>query len=549
MRVFALTVSLAMMCVLTVPVEAQVADRQLSFQAEQSGWTELTTHENVVLFFRNLTAVSPYVRMSDLGRSAAGRDLHLITMARPAVEEPWQAHASGKPIVMIGAHVHGDEPASKEGLLLFARDLAVGPLQDLLDHVIFVLVPQINPDGAEAGSWGTRNSLRGVNLNRDYLRLNNPETRHFIRDGLTRWRPHVLIDAHELIGPPRIYDFYTSFPFNIDGPKSTAHLTRNELVPAIVAALDEHGFTHFPYHRVPRGLVDDPSIGVSAGTYGARALSSYGGPHGAISLLYETRRSRDARVDLESRSRIQYIAMKGAARYVAENAEKVIQAVADGQAEIIRRGATWDTTDSISIRLEEVSSHTADYRLMHQGEIVELQVPVMDSAVATMARVRPVGYLIEPHRGDVAEHLMLHGLKVERLLAGSSVQAESFQVDSINRSSGQYEGYIPRTIWTTPQQGTLEFQNGAFLVRAAQPSAGILFHLMEPEDENSLAATGMFATEERRGRTLSVHRLMELPRAPSEVLVPGQAEPMAGILERHEAVALAHPLLLRQPQR
>jgi hypothetical protein len=343
----------------------------LTTRAERTGWSELTSHEELLAFYEELTARSRDVRVREMGRSAEGRPLQEVVLARPPVTEPWEAHASGKPVVLISAQVHGDEPAGKEALMLFARELALGNLQELLDQVIFVLAPQLNPDGAEAGEWGIRNNLRGRNANRDYLRLEDPGIRAFVRDVVAGWRPHVIVDLHELVGPPRIYDFYTSYPRDMAGPTLNFELTRSELVPAIVAALEANGHTHFPYHRVPSGLVDDPSMGVSAGSYGAQALSSYGGAQAAVTLLYESVRARDARVGTGGPGGP---APGGPGSHGPVRCGERREGCSHGEGRerdaLVERGARWDAADSIAIRLRQVPSRVEDYRLLWQGDTV-----------------------------------------------------------------------------------------------------------------------------------------------------------------------------------
>jgi hypothetical protein len=173
---------------------------ELRTHAERSGWTELTPHAEVVRFYNELARLSPDARLMEIGTSREGRPIQLVTLSRPAVAEPWEAHASGKPIYFIGAQVHGDEPAGKEGLMLFARELAFGSATDLLDDVVFLFIPQINPDAAEAGQRGTRANPAGYNVNRDYSRLVNPESRTMVTKVFNPWRPHVMVDAHELTG-------------------------------------------------------------------------------------------------------------------------------------------------------------------------------------------------------------------------------------------------------------------------------------------------------------------------------------------------------------
>jgi hypothetical protein len=510
MRAVTALLILGVISAVAVPLPAAAQAPEPRTVAERSGWTELTPHEEVVAFYRELAARSAEVRLAEIGRSVEGRTLHRVTLARPAVSEPWEAHATGRPIVFIGAQVHGDEPAGKEALMQLARELALGGLRPLLDEVVFVLVPQINPDGAESGEWGTRNNVARTNVNRDYLRLAQPESRAVITGVVAPWRPHVLVDAHELVGPPRIYDFYTRFGVSLNGPWAPSAYARERVVPAVVGALEAAGFTHFVYHRVPGGLARNPELGLSPGAYGARALSNYGGAHGAISILYESLRPRDAREELERRTRKQYIAMEALARFVAANAGDVVAAVERGRAELVERGlaARDGRPDSIAVVVEEAASRREAYRFMSDGEIIEIVTPILDTADIRLARPRPAAYVIDAARADIADHLRLHGVLVERLVADAALEVESYRVESVERRS-QYEGYIPRVFRTATSAQRVVLPAGTFLVPMDQPTAAIAIHLLEPEDENSLAEAGWLEAHETPGSVLPIHRLRE----------------------------------------
>ncbi len=496
---------------------------ELRTHSERSGWTELTPHAEVVRFYEDLTRLSPDARARQIGKSREGRPLLKVTLSRPAVATPTEAHASGKPIFFIGAQVHGDEQASKEGLMILARDLAFGDLQHLLDEVVFVLVPQINPDGAESGPWGTRTNRAGYNVNRDYTRLVNPESRAVVEQVLVPWQPHAIVDAHELTGF-RMYDFYALHPSNLNSPAAPLALSKGPATDAVRNAIEEAGYSYFPYHLQPSDLTLVPEEGIRAGGYGARILRSYGGVRGAVTLLFESRRDDDARVEIEERTRWQRLAMGGLAQYLANHADDVLEGVAEGRREMAMRGAEWDSADSIAIRAEYVSSGLVDYRMPEPrrgadggwertGEILELQVPHADSAVATLSRVRPVGYLLEPHRGDLARKLRDHGIQVERYREPVEAEVESFQVDSVHIEAEVYEGYSSRDVWTSTVSRTLELPAGTFLVRATQPLAALAFVLLEPEDIDSFASIGEFSAEKQVGGMLPVHRLRALPDA------------------------------------
>ena len=505
----------------TLEARQGIPDELRTF-AERSGWTDLTPHEDVVQFYRDLARLSPDARLSEIGQSREGRPILMMTLSRPAVAEPWEAHASGKPIYFIGAQVHGNEQAGKEGLMIFARELAFGDAQDLLDDVIFVLVPQINPDAHEATRDGTRANPAGYNVNRDYSRLVNPESRAIVEQVLNPWRPHLTVDAHELTGP-RIYDFYALHPSNLNAPAGPRELSAGPATDAVREAIEGAGYSYFPYHLQPSDPTQVPEVGILGAGYGIRILRTYGGVRGGISLLFESRRDNDPRVDIEPRVRWQRLGMEAVARYAAENPEEVLGTIAQGRADMVRLGSRWDPADSIVIRAEFVSSGTVDYRMPEMrrradgqgfeptGEILELHVPFVDSAVSILSRVRPVGYLIEPHRGDLAEQLLRHGLQVERVSEPIRMQVEGFRVDSVEVASSTAEGYYERTVWTTTVEREVELPLGAYLVRSTQPMAALAFSLLEPEDVDSFASEGQFAAEKSVGGFLPVHRLRELP--------------------------------------
>ncbi len=514
---------------LPAQVPAAVAPEvSLETPAERAGWQRLSTFQEVEAFWAELVARAPEARTRRVGESREGRPIRWVTLSRPAVADPVEAHALGRPVVLIAAQIHGDEPAGKEGLMMFARDLAFGPLNPLLDQAVFVLVPVINPDGAEAATWGTRANRAGYNVNRDYMRLVNPEAAAMVEGVIVPWGPHVIVDAHELTGP-RWYDFYTLHPSSLLAPRAPVDLAAGPATEAVRSAIEEAGFTYFPYHLQPSDPTRVPEEGILGAGYGPRQLRVYGGVQGAITLLYESRRSTDAREGIETRARWHRIAMTALARWAAENGEEVRRAVAGGAEEMRVKGARWDPADSIPVRVRFVPrAQPVQYRMPEMrpragggfeatGRVLDLVIPYADSAVAVVSRVRPVGYALEPHRGDLARHLARHGVQVERLLAPARVRVESFRVDSVHVADTPFEGYLPRVVWSTADPATVELPAGTWLVRADQPRAAVAFHFLEPEDEDSFASTGELISEERVGGTLPIHRLVEFPRAPTEL--------------------------------
>jgi hypothetical protein len=84
-------------------------------------------------------------KLSSLGRSRQGCEIHLLTLTDFASGDP-----ESRPAYLIHGNIHAGEVAGTHAALYTARQLLVDHAQsDLLKRVTFYVVPRINPDGAE----------------------------------------------------------------------------------------------------------------------------------------------------------------------------------------------------------------------------------------------------------------------------------------------------------------------------------------------------------------------------------------------------------------
>ena len=148
---------------LTVGADAQVdwspvTDGFPRTAAELKDFATHTRHAEMWEYLETLRDVSTDMRLGTYGQTWEGRDLAYAVFSRPAVSEPLQASVLGRPTVVLAANVHGDERTFREGLLVLMRDFATPGTEayELLDDVIVVVAPEINPDGSEASVLGTR---------------------------------------------------------------------------------------------------------------------------------------------------------------------------------------------------------------------------------------------------------------------------------------------------------------------------------------------------------------------------------------------------------
>jgi murein endopeptidase len=141
-----------------------------------------------------------HVRLQDdrawrvlLGESGRGRPIYAYRLGNPAARK-----------VLVVGTVHGNEPA---GTAVTRRLLQVSPPL----RAELWIVPDLNPDGRAAG---TRSNAAGADLNRDFGRFSQPETRvaraliRSIRPWLSVWyhQPQGLVRAYgPSVGVARVY--------------------------------------------------------------------------------------------------------------------------------------------------------------------------------------------------------------------------------------------------------------------------------------------------------------------------------------------------------
>lgn len=224
--------------------------RSLEAIASSSPRVELeragTTHEGRPIIRAIVASETTLARLDDV-RAA------LDELAGGTFRDP-SAHSSGPGVdpplvVWVGGAIHGDEPSGGDAALAIVHRFAADTTAEgraLLDRVLLVVCPVLNPDGrgrftADLTQWSSRvpsedeQSLhhrapwptgRGnhylLDLNRDWFALSQPETRAGV-EGLLRWRPHVVLDLHEM----RSFDtFLMSPPREPHNPNLPPHVQR-----------------------------------------------------------------------------------------------------------------------------------------------------------------------------------------------------------------------------------------------------------------------------------------------------------------------------------
>ncbi len=254
----AAAVGVAVALTMALPAAAQSSPPTTGF--EDRGGETWTTHQEELDFLEAVASASPRVEVDVLTETeVGGRPVHLVRIGDP-VPHTLEA-AQDMPVELHICTQHGNEPAGREACLKTIRDLAFTDDADLVGQLqtqVTLFVPTVNPDGREANQ---RTNGAGVDLNRNHLEVQQPETRavgRVIRD----WKPVMNMDHHEY-GPiiPALYDddilYLWSRNLNVHRP--LRDMAKSFAVDHLRPCIEARGYRSDEYGQYSLGEGQEPA--------------------------------------------------------------------------------------------------------------------------------------------------------------------------------------------------------------------------------------------------------------------------------------------------
>jgi hypothetical protein len=249
----------------------------LRTQWEETNAVSFTNDVNEYAYTAALDAASERVRVVEIGRTVLGRPINMFIIGYPAPRPTVQA-ISNHTAALLNCNVHGNEPSSREGCLILARELAFSNdprTLDILRNMTVLIVPAINGDGRAAN---TRGNSTGQDLNRDHSLLRQPET--FALSAMVRdYTPEVAYDGHEF-GNSQAGDLPTLMPRHLNVAESIFSESKSLIENWLYGNGSEDGWWYCPY-----GCQGGGAVGLSQETI----LRNTMGLKNTVSMLLEAR--------------------------------------------------------------------------------------------------------------------------------------------------------------------------------------------------------------------------------------------------------------------
>jgi hypothetical protein len=516
-------------------------------RAERTNYQETSHHADVVMFLDSLVKMRAPIVVTELARSTKGKVVPLVIASKPMVRTPAQARALGRPIVYVQANIHAGEVEGKEAVQALLRDLSFARGATVLDSIVLLVVPIYNADGNDdfgdqARNRGAQNGpaqigLRpngmGLDLNRDYIKVEAPETRGTLA-AINAWEPDVFMDLHTTNGS--YHGYHLTYSPSLHPAAPLAPFVGDTMLVEIRSRMQQrHNFRIFPYGNFTgesgRGSLTD-TIKSAFVTYEhkPRFGTNYYGLRGAMSILSEAFSHDPFNVRVAStRAFVQEVLS-----YVAERPQAIKARVATGRAAstfgpgrvlppVAVRSRFWSTPDTQAV-LVEVLERTADSTqrdepgmplgVRRTGRMASVRMPVVDRFEAALTRTPPMGgWILTAAAADsTLPRLRAHGIRVERVATAYSTSVEVFTVDSIARSPRPFQGHQEVTLSGTWKRETRQVPAGSWRIRTGTPNDRLAMLLLEPESDDGLITWNFMDAALAKGQPAPVWRLMTAPR-------------------------------------
>lgn len=494
-----------------IPFVLPAAD--LTLRPERTDWRETSTSAEVEAHLTEAAALHPRMHLTAFGASGKGQTLPLLVVGPDSADAATAAavRASGRLRIYLKGNIHAGEVAGKEALLRLVRTLAQGEHPQWTRDWVLLIGPNYNPDGNDdldlrhrllqhgpVAGMGTRENVQGLDLNRDLMKLDAPESRAFVRL-LNEWNPHVVVDLHTTNGTRHAYHLTYAPGLHPATPATLDRFLRDELLPAVTNDFARRWGWHLEHY----GNVMERHGRRGWWTFDARPryLTNYVGLRGRLAILSEaysyltfedrviaTERFVTAVLEHlhDQRAQVQALVEAAAADNARPGTKLPLRGVlsADPPVREILLGAV----------AEETHPLTGEVILRRLDVVNPERMPVADAFVAADTVEIPEAYLLSADATDLVAHLRLHGITVDSLPPEWRGEAQAFLVESFQTAARPFQGRHEQKVigrWAEPC--ATNGPAGGYRVSMRQPLARLAVLLLEPTADDGLVNWGFLA--------------------------------------------------------
>jgi len=480
---------------------------------EKSNYLETPKYDNTIEFCKLLCTKSKCVNLVFFGTSPEDRMLPLLIVDKDNLTDPKKIKENGKVILLIQACIHAGEPDGKDAGLMLLRDIISKPeMSNLLNNVTILFIPIFNVDGHERfGAFnrinqngpkemGWRTNANNLNLNRDYIKAEAPETKAWLKL-FNNWQPDFFIDCHVTDGADYIYPLTYALEINGNMDSSITRWQRNIYLPFVKSKMEKIGSPIFQYvsfrdwHNIESGIeswVTPPML-----SQGYTAINNCPG------LLIETHMLKDYKTRVFATYNMLKFTIELLNLYNKDLLKLRAESNKFATSEEFRKKifplSFNYSNDSIIIDFKgkEYTSEKSDlsggiwYKF---GEnFKDYKIPLFNKLHVTDSASLPKYYIIPRQYNYFEEILKNHNIYYNILQKDTEITVCTYQFKEIILSQNSSEGHqkVQSFNYDTTSFKT-KLMHGAIVIPVNQQKSKVIAHLFEPGSPASLFQYGYF---------------------------------------------------------
>lgn len=481
---------------------------------EKNNFNRTPRFDETVAFCKLLADNSAMLTLTSIGSTPQGREIPLLVLDKDGLTTPAAIRAKGRAIILAEAAIHAGEPDGKDAGMMLIRDIAIyGKYPEILNNVSLLFIPIINPDGHEDfGSHyrinqngpeevGARFTSQRLNMNRDFIKADAPETRALLRL-YSLWMPELFIDIHVTNGAD--FQYVTTYGLDHSGflAPNMFKWTKEVFEKELNTKMEQSGYPIFPYFEF--NSYTNPRAGVLPDNFPPQYSNGYASANNRIGMLIENHIYKPYKERVTSA----YHIIKHSMEIIGKNSAELFK-LADEADEYIASAQfrndslpllyTHDLKDSVMVDFlawadkTEISSLSgAKWTYSDRTAPVTIKMPLFTSYKPDLKIKIPEAYIIPQEQTETISLLDVHGIKYERLYSDSDYNVETYRFINPKWSQFPYEGRVTLTTDYTTQRELVNFRKGDVIVKTSQPKVKIIAHLLEPKSPTSLVYWGFY---------------------------------------------------------
>jgi hypothetical protein len=497
------------------PAQSDAAAPPPQTVAESSKYEATSRIADVERFVDKCVGLSHGDRLtvSIAGKSTEGRAMLMVKVALPeAATEP-------RLRALVIGNIHAGEVEGKEACQELLREFATGKHQQVLEHCDVWFIPIYNLDGNEAIKTGNRRGQngpdavgqrpngQGLDLNRDFIKVDAPETRALL-SLFRELDPHLFVDLHTTNGSHHGYHltYAPSLCTNIDA--GVDRFSR-DLLEQARKQMKSRGFDVFDYGNFETRDWDGGGAPSSAAeqrgwyTYDHRPRYgiNYFGLRNRIAILSEAYSYADFATRIAATRTFvltlleQMVANKQQALATLQAADDRVR---DGKNPVYSGHDTvFGVPENLPLLVGSVTREEAQdgkpLRFVRVDEATSETMPVVRRFRSRQQRVLPKAWAITAPTIEVVQRLEWHGIEFEAIEAVRSERVQQFAVSKKRKPKRPYQGHQELVLegsWQPAKQQELAL--GTILIPGNQRLARLAAMLLEPDSDDSLSSWNFF---------------------------------------------------------